>query len=191
MPTQLSGRSFILGFAVVIAIIAAIGFVILRGASEGRFAISIHMIPESPHADLVSLGNPILVRIDKRSAGRSPLTAYAMLLDGNGRLLADLKPLSAHALPNGKRGEDAVFPPLETLPGQRLLAAIVIRISDDRLAEARTRITQILQPPEQATAGKKPRAQLSLPNVFSRVLVMSRELGGRAELAQVEVRERL
>src|SRR5262245_8654169 len=116
MATQLYGRYFIIGFAAVILIVAALGYFGLRRASDRRFATSIHSVPESAAADLVPLGNPIRVRIDKRSAGRSKLTAFAMLVDGNGRLIADLQPLEVRELETGKRSEEVVFSPLTALP---------------------------------------------------------------------------
>lgn len=185
MATQLSGRPFIIGFAVVIAAVAALGFWGLRNASDRRFAISIHSVPESTHADLVPLGSPIRVRIDKRSAGRSKLQAFGMLLDGNGRLLADMQPLEIRDLDNGKRSEEAIFSPLEAMPGQRLLAAIVLRLPPTQVDEARPRVRGVIE----KSNLKKPTP--SLPGVFGSILALCRELGGHAELTQVEVREKL
>ena len=124
MAIQLQGRYFIPGFAAVILIVATLGFFMLRSGQDRRFAISIHSVPESSAPDLVSLEVPIRVRIDKRSAGRSPLQAFGMLLDGDGRLIAPLSPLTVRDLENGKRTEDVLFQPLTAMPGQRLLAAI-------------------------------------------------------------------
>lgn len=185
MAMQLSGRPFIIGFAVVIAVVATLGFLGLRNASDRRFAISIHSVPESTHADLVPLGSPIKVRIDKRSAGRSKLQAFAMLLDGNGRLLADLSPLQVGTLDSGKPTEDTVFPPIETMPGQRLLAAIVLRLPPGDVETARQRVHGVIEKSTQ----RKPHP--SLPGVFGSILAVCRELGGHAELTQVEVREKL
>ena len=75
------GNIFFAIFATTIAIVAVIGFTTLRKAQHLRFAISIHTVPESPYHDLVPLGQPILLRIDKASAGRSPLKAFGYLLD--------------------------------------------------------------------------------------------------------------
>jgi hypothetical protein len=202
--SPLNGRKFFFGFAAVIFVVAVVGFVVLRQASSRRFAMSIHSVPESSQADIVTLGKPILVRIDKRSAGRSPLLAYALLLDGNGRPLksdappgsVDLHELVVRELPGGKRTEEALFPPLTEVPGQRLLAAIVIRLPEGQLAAAKPQLTAVLYPEQAAaaappaTSGKRSR-RTGLPAVFSRVLVLSRDLGGHAELAQVEVREKL
>jgi hypothetical protein len=185
MATQLSGRPFIIGFATVIALVASIGFFTLRNAQDRRFAISIHSIPESAHADLVPLGSPLRVRIDKRSAGRSKLLAFAMLLDGDGRLLAEMSPLEVRTLPNGKPGEDTLFPPLEKLPGQRLLAAIVLRLPPAQVETAKQRVRGVID----KSLLRKPTP--SLPGVFGSILTLSRELGGHAELTQVEVREKL
>lgn len=175
----LSGRMFVIGFAVVIACVAALGYFTLRNASKGRFAISVHMIPESPHADQVSLGNPIVVRIDKRSAGRSPLLAMAMLLEGNGRQLSDLRPLDVRQEGDRKKTEEVVFPPLTALPAQRLLAAIVIRSPASQLDVLRMELARIQHAPS------------SLPQVFGEIFKASRKLGGHAELVQVEVRDKL
>jgi len=183
MPTQFSGRIFILGFAAVIAVVAVVGFFELRRASDRRFAISIHSLPESPHPDLVALSTPILVRIDKRSAGRSSQTALAMLFDGNGRPLSELQPLTVRKLEGGKRAEDVVFPGLTTLPGQRLLAAIVLRLPAEQVAAAPSGIAAVLQ---SLLPGHR-----SLPDVFGHILTFSRGLGGHAEMAQVEVRKKL
>lgn len=185
MAMQLSGRSFIFGFAAVIAVVAALGFMGLRNASDRRFAISIHSIPESAQPDLVPLGSPIKVRVDKRSAGRSKLTAFGMLLDGNGRQLADLQPLEVRTLENGKPGEDVVFPPLLAMPGQRLLAAIVLRLPPAEAEAALSRVRGVIEKSTQ----RKPTP--SLPGVFGSILALCRELGGHAELTQVEVREKL
>lgn len=185
MAIQLSGRSFIIGFAVVIAAVGAFGFWGLRNASDRRFAISIHSVPESTHADLVPLGSPIKVRVDKRSAGRSKFQAFGMLLDGNGRLLADLLPLEVHTLENGKPGEDVLFPPIEAMPGQRLLAAIVVRLPPSEVETGKQRVHGVIE----KSAQKKPNP--SLPGVFGSILAACRELGGHAELTQVEVREKL
>jgi hypothetical protein len=172
MPAQLSGRIFILGFAVVIAIVAVVGFLSLRRASDRRFAISIHSIPESPHADLLALNRPILVRIDKRSAGRSSQAAFAMLFDGSGRPLKELQALTVRQLEGGKRTEDVVFPALTTLPSQRLLADIVLRLPAEQVAAARSGIAVVLQ--------SLPPGHRSLPDVFGHILTFSRDLGGHA-----------
>ena len=179
---KIRGQVFMLGFAAVIAFVAVCGFLLLKRASHLRFAVSLHCVPESPYHDLVPLGRPILVRIDKGTAGRSPLKAMAVLLDGDGRKIAPLQALETGVLPSGKPTESTVFPPLSALPGQRLLATAVIRLPQDT-PELREKIDAAL------TSGfaKKP----SLPRVFSHVLAVVKELGGHAELTQVEVREKL
>lgn len=176
------GKTLILVLSTAIAIVAVVGFLTLRRAQHLRFATSIHAVPESPYHDLVPLGQPIKVRIDKASAGHSPLLAVALLLDGEGSKLADLQALSIYKLPSGKLAEEAVFPPLTRLPGQRLLAAAVIRLPVDSPA-ARARIDAAV------TAGQQ--RHQKLPAVFSNILAASKELGGHAELTQVEVREKL
>lgn len=181
MSSGLSGRWFLLGFALILATVAAIGYVVLGQASDRRFAVSIHMVPESPLPDVVTLGHPIKVRIDKRSAGRSPLTAYALLLDGDGRLLADFQPLRVHEGPRGKPAEDVEFAPLTALPGQHLVAAVVLRLQPDQLSEVRAYISELLR----TNAGS------GLPKIFERILFHARSLGGHAELVQIEVREKL
>jgi hypothetical protein len=186
MSNTLSGRQFLVGFTLVMGLVAIGGFFVLRQASSRRFAVSIHMVPESPLPDVVTLGRPIKVRIDKRSAGRSPLPAVAMLLDGNGRLLADLRPLAVRELPRGKRAEDVEFPPLTEVPGQRLTATIVLRLPPEQLPAARAYIAAVLRDTE-----ANPGQGGQLPKVFERILLRCRELGGHAELAQIEVREKL
>lgn len=183
--TPLRGRNLILIFFTAIAVSAALGYFTLRKASYLRFAISIHMVPESPYRDLIELNRPVLVRIDKRSAGNSPLRAQAALLDGKGGLVAPLQPLVVKALPSGKRTEETVFPPLTTLPSQRLVATAVLRLPppawDDAAVLARLQHALSL--------GGRPDS--TLPRVFSNVLAVCRELGGHAELTQIEVREKL
>lgn len=176
------GQTLIFLLSTAIAIVAVIGFLTLRRAQHLRFATSIHAVPESPYHDLVQLGQPIKVRIDKASAGRSPLKALAMLLDGDGNKLADLRPLVIYRLPSGKLTEEVEFPPLGSLPGQRLLAAAVIRLPADS-PQSRERIEAAV------VAGQQRHKQL--PAVFSNILAASKELGGHAELTQVEVREKL
>ena len=180
--TGVRGQTLILFLSASIAVVAVLGFLTLRKAQHLRFATSIHAVPESPYHDLVPLGQPIKVRIDKASAGRSPLKALAMLLDGDGNKIADLRPLTTLRLPTGKLTEEVVFPPLTSLPGQRLLAAAVLRLPEDS-PEARARIEAAL------VAGQ--RRHKKLPAVFSNLLAASKEAGGHAELTQVEVREKL
>lgn len=185
----LSGRKFIFGFAAVIAVVALFGFFTLRKASDRRFAISIHMIPDSTHEGRISLHRPILVRIDKRSAGRSPFRAFALLFDGNGRPLpefgTEMRPLIIRELPTGKRTEEVDFPPLTTLPGQRLLAAVVVRLPESQIDVARTRL------PDAIHLDLEQQTKDALPRVFGRILSLSRNLGGHAELTQAEVRDKL
>lgn len=182
MGTKIRGHVFMAGFAAAIAVVAVFGFLMLQKAAHLRFAISIHAVPESPYKDLVPLGRPILVRVDKASAGRSPLKAVAVLLDGDGRTIAGIRPLVVGALPSGKPTESVEFPPLSELPGQRLLAAAVIRLPADT-PEAREQVEHALQ----TGVEKKP----SLPRVFSHVLEVVKRMGGHAELTQVEVRQKL
>lgn len=176
------GNIFFAIFATTIAIVAVIGFTTLRKAQHLRFAISIHTVPESPYHDLVPLGQPILLRIDKASAGRSPLKAFGYLLDGNGAKLTDAKPLLRKTLPSGRLTEEAEFPALTALPGQRLLAATVVRLPQDT-PEARLQLESAMQ------AGLRKKA--SLPSAFSNLLAAAKQLGGHAELTQVEVRTKL
>ena len=180
--TGMRGQTLILLLSTAIAVVAVVGFLTLRRAQHLRFATSIHAVPESPYHDLVPLGQPIKVRIDKASAGRSPLKALALLLDGDGNKVAELRPLQIATLPSGKLTEEAVFPPLTRLPGQRLLATAVLRLPVDS-PEARARIEAAI------IAGQQRHKQL--PAVFSNILAASKELGGHAELTQVEVREKL
>jgi hypothetical protein len=180
--TSVRGPTLIFVFSIAIAVVAVVGFRTLRNAQHLRFATSIHAVPESPYHDLVPLGQPIKVRIDMASAGHSPLKAMAMLLDGDGNRIADLRPLSTYQLPTGKLTEEAEFPPLTALPGQRLLAAAVLRLPEDSPA-ARARI-------EAAVIAGQNRHK-KLPAVFSNILAACKELGGHAELTQVEVRVKL
>jgi hypothetical protein len=183
MAIQIKGRYFIPAFAAVILTVAVLGFFFLRSGQDRRFAISIHSVPESARADQVPLDAPIVVRIDKRSAGRSPLSAFGMLLDGNGRPLAALSPLTVRELAHGKLTEEVAFPPLTALPGQRLLAAIVIRLPPGKIELGKERLQLVLD----KSAKRQPVP--SLPGVFGSILSLSRSLGGHAELTQVEVRD--
>ena len=176
------GQTIIAILSTAIAVVAVVGFLTLRKAQHLRFATSIHAVPESPYRDLLPLGQPIKVRIDKASAGRSPLKALGLLLDGEGMRLSELRPLITYRLPSGKLTEEAEFPPLVSMPGQRLLAAVVLRLPEDSPA-ARGRIETAL------VAGQQRKKKL--PAVFSNILAASKELGGHAELTQVEVREKL
>jgi hypothetical protein len=180
--TGVRGPTLILILAASIAVVAVVGFLTLRKAQHLRFATSIHAVPESPYHDLLPLGQPIKVRIDLASAGHSPLKALALLLDGDGNQLAELRPLRILPLPSGKLTEEADFPPLTALPAQRLLAAAVIRLPTDA-PEARARIAAAI------VAGQQRHKQL--PAVFSNILAAAKELGGHAELTQVEVRPHL
>jgi hypothetical protein len=180
--TGMRGQTLILLLSSAIAVVAVVGFLTLQKAQHLRFAVSIHAVPESPYHDLVPLGQPIRVRIDKASAGHSPLKALALLLDGDGNKVAELRTLRTYQLPTGKLTEEAEFPPLERLPGQRLLATAVLRLPEDSPA-ARARI-------EAAILAGQQRHKM-LPAVFSNILAASKELGGHAELTQVEVREKL
>lgn len=174
-------------FALAIAVFASFSYVALRRASHLRFAISIHAVPESPYKELLPLNVPIQVRIDKRTAGHSPLAAMAMLLDGEGNKLQDLRKMEVRTLPSGKLTEEATFEPLTALPRTPLLAAVVVRLPADT-PELRAQINDAL------TAGqarKDKGARTALPRAFSHVLAKSRELGGHAELTQVELREKL
>src|SRR5437879_4204931 len=97
--TGMRGQTLVLLLSSAIAIVAVVGFLTLRKAQHLRFATSIHAVPESPYHDLLPLGQPIKVRIDKASAGRSPLKALALLLDGDGNKIAELRPLRTYRLP--------------------------------------------------------------------------------------------
>jgi hypothetical protein len=184
---QLAGRNFLIGFTIVIATVATLGVLVLGRAKDRRFAISVHMIPESPIPDVVTIGRPITVRIEKRTAGRSPLVGQAMLLDGNAGLVADLLPLRRRVLPNGKQIEEAAFAPQLTLPAQHLLAAVVVRMPAEQVEAAHLRIAAILQ----VVQGAPPATGDAIRQSFGKILAACRELGGQAELKQVEVREKL
>nr|HPH26904.1 hypothetical protein [Pseudomonadota bacterium] len=71
---------------------------------------------------------------------------------------------------------------LTALPGQRLLAATVVRLPQDT-PEARLQLESAMQ------AGLRKKA--SLPSAFSNLLAAAKQLGGHAELTQVEVRTKL
>lgn len=174
------GRLFIFAFALVIAAVAAFGFHTLRQASDRRFAISIRAEPEASAPDIIPLGRPILVRIEKRTAGRSSQVAVAMLLDGDGRPLTELVPLSLRTLPNGKPVEEATFPPLSSIPNQRLVAGVVVRMPPDQLPTARQAIADVLRT-VQARDGH-------LREAFGNLLPVCRRLGGHAEFVQAQVR---
>jgi hypothetical protein len=184
---NLSGRRFLIGFTLVIATVAALGVYVLGQAKDRRFAISVHMVPESPIPDVVTLGKPITVRIEKRTAGRSSMVGQAMLLDGDAGLVADLKPLRLRVLPNGKRIEEATFPAQSALPAQHLIAAVVLRMPESQLGVAQRQITEILK----SLANEPARPGDAVRQIFGRILTASRALGGHAELKQVEVREKL
>ena len=179
------GRIFIFGFAMVIALVAAVGFRTLRLAQDRHFAVSLRAQPEGAAPDELPLTSQLVVRIEKRTAGRSEQAAWAFLLDGNGHLLADLQPLSAKTLENGKTVEETVFAPLSSQPstapspGQRLVAAVVLRIPPDQESALRTTIAQVLKTVEQRNG--------QLREAFGNLLPSIRRLGGHAELVQGHV----
>lgn len=182
MKKPIRGQVLFALFALAVAVFAAFSYTALRRAQHLRFAISIHSVPESPYKELVPLGAPIQVRIDKRTAGRSPLVGLAMLLDGDGQTLQPLTPMVLRTLPSGKRVEEATFQPLTKLPGQRLLAGVVVRLPAD---------TPELRGSVEAALASGQAQKASLPRTFSHLLATVRGLGGHAELTQVEVREKL
>jgi hypothetical protein len=173
------GRIFIFAFALVIALVAVIGFRTLRQAQDRRFAVSLRAQPEGAAPDEIPLSSQIVVRIEKRTAGRSEQTAWALLLDGGGRLLAEPQPLVARTLDNGKRVEETTFPPLGKVPAQRIVAAVVLRTPPEKEAAVRTAITQILSAVEQRNG--------QLREAFGNLLPTVRRLGGHAELVQGQV----
>lgn len=173
------GRIFIFAFALVIALVAAVGFRTLKQAQDRRFAVSLRAQPEGAAPDEIPLTSQLVVRIEKRTAGRSDQAAWALLLDGRGRLLADLQPLAPKTLDNGKRVEETVFPPLGQVPAQRIVAAVVLRTPPEQEAAARSAITQILQAVEQRNG--------QLREAFGNLLPTIRRLGGHAELVQGQV----
>lgn len=173
------GRLFIFGFALVIALVAAVGFRTLKQAQDRRFAASLHAVPPGGAPDEVPLASQIVVRIEKRTAGRSDQTAVALLLDGNGRLLADLQPLSTKTLERGQRVEETIFAPLASVPAQRIVAAVILRVPPEQEADVRAAIRQILQAVEQRNG--------QLREAFGNLLPTVRRLGGHAELVQGHV----
>lgn len=173
------GRLFILGFALVIACVAAIGFRTLRQAQDRRFAVSLRAEPAANAPDELPLGRSLVVRIEKRTAGRSPQGAWAFLLDGSGGLLADLQPLVPRTLENGKTVEETMFPPLTSPPAGRQIAAVVVRMPKEQEPAMREHISQIL------TAVRTRRGQLR--EAFGNLLPTMRRLGGHAELVQGQV----
>ena len=173
------GRLFIFGFALVIALVAAVGFRTLKQAQDRRFAVSLRALPAASAPDEIPITSQIVVRIEKRTAGRSDQTAWALLLDGSGRLLAELQPLSAKTLDNGKRVEETTFPPLGRVPAQRIVAAIVVRMPPENEAQIRAALSQILHAVEQRNG--------QLREAFGNLLPTVRRLGGHAELVQGQV----
>jgi hypothetical protein len=187
MKKPIRGQLLFALFALAVAAFASFSYVALRRASHLRFAISIHSVPESPYKEFLPLRAPIQVRIDKRSAGRSKLASLAMLLDGEGNKLQDLRPMAVRTLPNGKLTEEANFDPVETMPRTPLLAAVVVRLPADT-PELRERINAALS---SGQARRDQAARTALPRAFSHILATARELGGHAELTQVELKEKL
>lgn len=173
------GRLFILGFALVIACVAALGFRSLRQAQDRRFAISLRAEPAAQAPDELPLGRSLVVRIEKRTAGRSPQPAWALLLDGSGSPLAELQPLQPRQLDNGKTVEETTFAPLQTAPAGRIVAAVVVRMPREQEATMRATITGVL------SAVRERHGQLR--EAFGNLLPTIRRLGGHAELVQGQV----
>lgn len=173
------GRLFILGFALVILCVAALGFRSLKQAQDRRFAVSLRAEPAAAAPDELPLGRALQVRIEKRTAGRSPQGAWALLLDGSGSLLADLQPLSPRTLENGKTVEETVFPALQTAPAGRIVAAVVVRMPKEQEPAMRLAISQIL--------GAVRERHGQLREAFGNLLPTIRRLGGHAELVQGQV----
>lgn len=173
------GRTFMLGFSLLIACVAVYGYLALKNASEGRFAIRIASVPEASVPDHLPLGQPISVRIEKRTAGRSPLSSYAFLLDERGHQIAELQPLKLRDLPTGKTVEETLFSPLGSMPAGRIVAAIVFRIPQSKLPEAQAHIQDVLQLVERRNG--------QLREVFGNLRPIVGRLGGYVELTQAQV----
>ncbi len=186
------GHTLILGMFAVVAVIAVSGYNALRSASRMRFAIGVYAEPrpgitepgliaassaETEGVIRLPLYHPILVRIEKSTAGRSSLQAVALLLTQEGELLFPPQVLLVGKDVQGQPTEQTRFPPLSQTPSQSLLSVVVVRVL---LASPATvkRITD-------AVAGGGP-----VHLTYSRLLSAARSLSGHAEMVTTEIRGR-
>jgi hypothetical protein len=174
--------SVIKGWAVLLVLFGSVGlFAVgmragLWRVARDRFAVSIRTAPESERKLLSD--RPLLVRIEKSRAGRSPHRAVALVLAGDGSILHGPAPLLPAKDERGRTIEEARFAPLGRVPAGGMVAGLVLRVPDPAavLPEVERRIR------EAAARGSELRL------ITEQVGRLCQEAGGRAEVATAEVR---
>lgn len=169
MPVR--GRSVIISVFLAIFIVGALGFIVVRSVQSYRFAVAMYAVPPTPSRKLAA-DRPILVRIEKRSAGRAP--AVAFLLGADGRLVHPMLPLSTRADSDGKPVQEVQFPPLGRVPAGGYVAAVVMRLpafTPEAMDEIRAAIGQ---------GG-------IMYRVYGRISAACARHGGHAEMVNAEV----
>lgn len=130
MIAKVRGPRLVLSFALLVALVGGVSFYSMKTSSRLRFAVGIHAIPEAEGRRL-PLDRPLLVQIERGTAGRSSLQALALVVDQNSRLLYPPTPLAVSKGPEGALREAAELPPLRTAPQRGLVSVIVMRLPKD------------------------------------------------------------
>lgn len=173
------GQRFMVILIVVMLSVAGLAIMGLRSSQHRRFAVSLSTIPPSANPSFVSVDKPLLLRVDHSSPRSRSLVSLAILLDADGNPLSDIVPLHSGPGPKGIPTQQIEFPPLGKVPVRGLVSGLVMRVREDS-PEARQKIAEALE------LGKVKSHQLA--RVFTRVIVVCRELDGHAEQAQREVK---
>lgn len=170
------------GWAVLLALFGSVGLFALGmraglwHVARDRFAVSLRTAPESERKLLSD--RPLLVRIEKSRAGRSPHRAVALVLAGDGSILYGPTPLQQAKDDRGRMIEEARFAPLGRVPAGGMVAGLVLRVPEPAavLPEVERRIR------DAAARG----GELRL--IIEQVGRICQQAGGRAEVATAEVR---
>lgn len=181
----ISGRRLLAAMAIMLTLIGVSSYLYLRQASRLRFAVGVRPVPDEGQRRL-PVDRPFTVQIEKRSAGRSPLRALALLLDANGQRLAPPQALQVGQV-DGQPTEGVTYPPMAEIlraglpagapariPPQGLVGVIVVRLP--RLDP------QTTQQVDQAVGRGGP-----LHLVYGRVQRLCRTLDGNAEMVSKEL----
>lgn len=160
----------------------------MNQTGDGRFAIGLY--PEGPpppkgefltrrEGKALPLDRPLVLRIERGTAGRSPLRAVGVLLDGDGGLLGAPRALRLGTGADGKRTEEAPFPALGRVPTQGAVAAAVVRLPAATDEELNQRLVAVVQA-AQGGGG--------LTATMDRLVALGQRLGGHTEVqvAQTE-----
>lgn len=181
----ISGRKLLALMAIILTIVGLSSFLYLQKASRLRFAVGVRPVPDEGQRRL-PVDRPFLVQVEKRTAGRSPLKAVALLLDANGQRLWAPQPLVVGH--DGARPTEGVtYPPMieilrtgqpagaaPRVPPQALLGIIVVRLPQ-------------LDPPSLQQLDEAVGRGGPLHLVYGRIQRLCRTLDGNAEMVSKEL----